>query len=152
MTDPFAPAEPAEPTAPSGATVPCAACGAAVDPSAASYSAEGELICRRCEALETIGAGEQRAISGIVGGAIGAFACGILSLCFNPFLLISFMAIAGGVGTLVTLARHPEYKKPMGARYGIAMTGAIIGLVLGLAWPVLALLSLAGLLTMATLG
>lgn len=149
MSDPFAPI-PSSSSAPSGepalGSVPCSACGAPIDPNAASYSESGQLICKRCEAKETIEVGEQRAMTGIVGGAVGAFALGMLSMCINPFLLTSFAAIGSGIGTLVTLARHPEYKQKLGGRYPLVMGGAILGMVLGVVMPCFRVLVLAGLL------
>ncbi len=143
MSDPFAPINP-QSGAPSGPTVPCTSCGVPVDPNAAGYSERGGLICKQCEAKETIHTGEQRAATGIVSGAAGAFGAAMLSMCINPFLLVSFVAVGGGIGTLVTLSRHPEYKAKLGARYGFVMAAAILAILIGLAGPCLRILALAG--------
>lgn len=151
MSDPFAPVQSSQPTGPALGAVPCSVCGTPIDPDAASYSEKGELVCKRCEAKETIEVGEQRAASGIVGGAIGALSLGLISMCFNPFLLTSFMAVGSGIGTIVTLTRHPEYKTKLGGKYPLVMGAAIIGILLGLAYPALMLLSMLGILAGAAL-
>lgn len=133
MTDPFAPLPAA--AAASGGTIVCARCSATVPASEASWSGRGEQICRRCEALETIDAGDTRAATSIVGGGIGAFSLGLLSLCINPLLIFSAMAIVSGIGTLVMLARHPEYRERMGWRYPVAIGGSALGILMALVIP-----------------
>ncbi|HJL15209.1 MAG TPA: hypothetical protein RMH99_06110 [Sandaracinaceae bacterium LLY-WYZ-13_1] len=144
MTDPFAPQPAAPQGAPSGATVPCAKCGTPVDPSQASWSEAGERICRRCEAVETIDAGDQRAAVSIMGGGLASFSIGVLSLCINPLLICSVGAFLSGLGTIIMLSRHPEYKARMQWRYPVTMITAVLGMLLSLVIPFFLLLGLAG--------
>lgn len=151
MSDPFAPIQPSPSAAPPVGTVPCAVCGTPIDPNAASYSERGQLVCKRCEAKETIEVGEQRAASGIVAGAMSAFSLGMLSMCVNPLLLTSIGAIGSGIGVFVTLARHPEYKAKLGGRYPFVVGGTVVGMLLGLVGPCLGVLAQAGLVMLREL-
>jgi hypothetical protein len=130
MSDPFAPLPPS-PAAPSLGSTPCAVCGTPVDPTAASYSESAQLICKRCEANETIAIGDERVVGSLVIGAASALATGAVSFCINPILLSSLAAIGGGIATIATLARHPEYRQKLGGRYPLVMAAAIVGALLG---------------------
>lgn len=125
-------------------TIPCAKCGAPVRPNEASWSEDGERICKRCEAVQTIETGDQRAANGIIGGGIGAFFLGLCSICFNPLLVMSFLAIGTGVGTLVTMYRHPEYREKMGWQFPVAIAGAVIGILFALVQPAILVLAMLG--------
>ncbi|MCB9591712.1 MAG: hypothetical protein H6719_03170 [Sandaracinaceae bacterium] len=142
MTDPFAPLPPSG--AVSGGNITCAQCGAMVPAAEASWSGKGEQICKRCEALETIDEGDTRAAVSILGGGIGALSLGVLSLCINPLLLFSAMAIISGVGTLVVLGRHPEYRQRMAWRYPVAIATSVLGILLALVIPFFLFLGLLG--------
>lgn len=121
----------------------CATCGAAIDPNAASYSESGDLICKRCEALQTIQTGDKRAANTIFGSALGAFILGLFSLGCNPYLLASLSAIGAGSGALATMVRQPEYRKMMGnGRWIASWVLAIAGILLGLVYPTIIVLSL----------
>ena len=151
MSDPFgAPPAGPEPAA-AGPTIPCATCATPIDPSTASWSEQGERICKRCEAVQTIETGDQRAAATIVGGGIGALMLGLSSMCFNPLFLMSVLAIGSGVGTLVTIVRHPEYKEKMGWQYPVALGGAVMGILLGLVYPFIFLLAMVGAVSAAVL-
>ena len=132
-------------------TIPCAKCGTTVVVNEASWSEEGERICKRCEAVQTIETGDKRAASGIVGGGVGAFALGLCSMCFNPLLIMSFMAIGTGIGTLVTIYRHPEYREKMGWQFPVAVGGAAFGILLGLVYPAILALAALGAVSAAAL-
>lgn len=119
----------------------CATCGAAIDPSAASYSESGDLICKRCEALQTIHTGDKRAGDAIFGSAIAAFVLGLFSLGCNPWFLASLSAIGAGMGSITTMLRHPEYRKTLGeGRWIAAWVLSVIGICLGLVYPALLIL------------
>jgi hypothetical protein len=120
----------------------CATCGAAIDPNAASYSESGDLICKRCEALQTIHTGDKRAGDAIFGSAIAAFVLGLFSLGCNPFFFASLSAIGAGVGSIATMVRHPEYRKTLGdARWTASWVLSVFGICLGLVYPGLLVLS-----------
>ena len=120
----------------------CAKCGAPIDANAASYSESGELICKRCEALQTINTGDNRAADAIFSAAIAASLLGLCALGCNPFFLASISAIGAGVGSLTTMLRQPEYRKTLGeGRWMASWLLAILGICLGLVYPALALLA-----------
>lgn len=120
----------------------CATCGAAIDPNAASYSESGDLICKRCEALQTIQTGDKRAADAIFGAAIAAFVLGLFSLGCNPFLFASLSAIGAGSGALATMVRHPEYRKTLGeGRWIASWVLAIIGVLLAMVYPTILAIS-----------
>lgn len=140
MTDPFGQGpvpgqQPPEGHAYRDPSLPtCAACGVHMDPATASYSEQGEVICARCSTQETIDTGEQRAGQAIVGAAVGAFGTAIVSiLCFNPFLIVSVLAVVAGIGSLVTMFRHPEYQQKVGGgKWTLAMVLSIFAILIGL--------------------
>ena len=144
MTDPFNSPPAAEPGPSGGPTLPCAKCGTVVDANTASWSESGDRICKRCQALETIDTGDMRAASSILGGGLGAFSTGLLSLCINPLLIFSVIAIISGIGTLVMIFRHPEYREKMGWRYPVAIITSVLGILMGLVIPFFLMLGLLG--------
>lgn len=120
----------------------CATCGTAIDASAAGYSESGELICKRCEALQTIRTGDSRAGDAIFGSAVASFVIGLCSLGCNPFLLGSLSAIGAGLAAIGTMFSHPEYRKTLGdTRWIASWVLAIVGILLGLVYPALILFS-----------
>jgi len=144
MTDPFAAAPAASPSESTVPTIPCAACGTPVDPNLASWSESGERICKRCEAVQTIDAGDMRAAQSIIGGGVASFAIGLTSICFNPFLMLSVLAFVAGVGTLVLIVKHPEYRERMGWRYPATIGGAVLGILFSMVIPFIFALGVLG--------
>lgn len=131
MSDPFAPIR-AEAPAAAAATQPCSRCGALIDPMQATYSESGALICRRCEAAQTIAAGDARAVSSLLGAGISAGVAGLVSFCFNPFYLMSVLAILGGIGAIAMMLQNSQHKEQMAWRYPVTLAGGAIGIALGL--------------------
>lgn len=120
----------------------CTTCGAAIDPSAASYSESGDLICKRCEALQTIQTGDKRAADAIFGSAIACLLLGLCSLGCNPFFLASLFAFGAGIGSIATMLRHPEYRKTLGdGRWAASWVMSILGICCALVIPGLTVLS-----------
>lgn len=68
-------------------TIPCTRCGDFIDPNAATYNNDGELVCKGCDAREQIEEGDNRAAMTALGAAFGAFLLALLSWFFNPCLL-----------------------------------------------------------------
>lgn len=115
----------------------CFKCGQPMDPASATYDANGELVCARCSTLEQIDAGDHRAAMSILGPAAGGALLGGVSICINPMLVCSVLAVLSCVGALVTLLRHPEYHARMGWRVPATWAFAIVGILLALVRPLL---------------
>jgi len=144
MTDPFAPV-PAAASSVGGESILCEQCGASVPVAAASWSGDGKRICRQCQALETIEEGDTRAAISILGGGLASVSLGLLSLfCFNPLALFSVLGFVSGLGALVMVLRHPEYREPMGWRYPATLASASVGMLLSLLSTGLTVLALLG--------
>jgi hypothetical protein len=129
-----APADPTAAPAGSATTVPCASCATPIDPASAYYSATGDMICSRCNAVADIQATEGRAVSAMVAVGYGTLAAALLSLVFNPMLLVSFLAVLQGSLALVSLLRGNWYRKRLGAHYYVVLLCTIVGTLIG-AWP-----------------
>lgn len=109
----------------------CTGCGASLDTSAAAYSASGDLICRACEAKETIHEGDRRAADAIFGAALSSLVLGLVSIFCNPFLILTFASISAGAGALFAIARHPEYRTTLGTpKWITALVCAVLGILL----------------------
>ena len=109
----------------------CRGCGASLDAGGAAYSASGELICRACEAKETLHEGDRRAADAILGAALSSIVLGLVSIFCNPFLILSFASISAGAGALFAIARHPEYRTTLGtAKWITALVCAVLGILL----------------------
>jgi len=132
-----------QPTQPGAAAVPCARCRTAVDPARAFYSDRGEMICARCNAAADIQATEGRAVGYIQWAAFGNLGIGLFSFLFNPFLLVSVVAIVNAVYISISLLRDNWYRDRMGGMFGAAVACAIIGGVIGAIPVLLALLVMA---------
>lgn len=144
MTDPFA-SVPAAEVATSGDAILCEQCGATVSAAAASWSGDGKRICKRCEALETIEDGDTRAAISILGGGLASVSLGLLGLfCINPLALFSVLGFLSGLGALVMVLRHPEYKERMGWRYSATLGSACVGMLLSLLGGAITVLALLG--------
>lgn len=148
--DPLAPAPPSEqgPGALAGA-VPCKRCGRPIDPATALYDEQGERVCVACSAAEQVALSEGRVIATLRSAAYGAALIGVGSLCFNPFLIPSILAISGGAGVLTSLGRNPHYRGKLGGHHGFVVAASVAAIVLGLANPVLRLLGAVALTTLS---
>ena len=120
--------------------IACGACGAPVQPDRASFSEQGERICARCEATETIERGDRRAASSLAGGGFASLAMGVTSVAFNPLFVGSALAIASGIGGLLVLRRHPQYRERLGVQYPLSIAASVLGILLGCLHPTLFLL------------
>lgn len=117
-------------------TANCASCSATIDPTTASYSEEGRLICKACEARQTIQTGDKRAADAIFGAGIASLVLGIMSLGCNPGFIMTISAIGSGASALFTMMRHPEYRATLGeGKWMVAGVSAVLGLLLGLVIP-----------------
>jgi len=114
---------------------PCFRCGQPIEAGAATFDTNGEWVCPRCSTLESIDAGDQRAAMSILGPAAGGALLGGVSICFNPMLAFSVLAILSCTGAIVTLVRHPEYHQRMGWRVPATWAFGIVGILLALVRP-----------------
>jgi hypothetical protein len=111
--------------------VPCSRCRAPVDAASAYYSEHGELMCARCNAAADIAATETRAVGYIQYLAYANLAVGAFSLIFNPFMVISMMAVINAVVITMSLQRDDWYRQRMGASFHAAGVCCLLGGVLG---------------------
>jgi hypothetical protein len=118
--------------------VPCPRCGQAVDPTKAVYSKQGELICKSCETSDIVVEGYVRAARST---CYGALATGIVSVFFNPFYILSIVAVVASIRSFMLINRQ-EYKSIIGSQYGILTAAALVGLLTGLVHPGMLALSL----------
>ncbi len=127
-----------------GATA-CGMCGVAIDPTRAHYSNQGVLICDGCNLHEDVQVQEGRAISSLQKAGYGALGLGVVSLFVcNPVMMLSIATIVTAIGTMTTLARHPEYKAKLGAHYVGLWVACLFALAMG-ALPFVALAGFIGL-------
>ena len=122
----------------------CALCASAIDPSRASYSSDGRLVCKACDSQQVIQAGTERidesiAGQGIVGAAVAAISVGLASVFFNPFFMMSLIAAGAGVSTLLTMSRNAVYRERIGGgAWLLCGAAAVLGILLAafssLAW------------------
>ena len=103
--------------------VPCVRCGDFVDPNAATYNNDGELVCRGCDAREVIDLGEERAAHAPLSTALGALALACVSILFNPCMLLTVGAILSCLSS-AKMMMDPKLRARMGWR-----VGATIGLI-----------------------
>ena len=129
------------PSAPRGA-VTCMRCGDFVAESSTSFSEDGLLICKRCEAKQTINTGDSRAAIGIAGMGYGVLATGFLSLFCNVYMVFSVMTWLGAIAYVGMVWRHPEYRARMGWQFITATGAAVIGTLMSFVIPAVLLLGL----------
>ncbi|MBE7482246.1 MAG: hypothetical protein HS104_19990 [Polyangiaceae bacterium] len=103
---------------------PCAACGRPLDPKAALYSSQGELICDGCFGTQGVNDRVSRAARNI---AFGTLVAALVSWFCNPFFIFSIIAIANAVGALRLLVRA-EVKSSLGSAHSSMMIVSLLGL------------------------
>jgi hypothetical protein len=108
-------------------TIPCTRCGDFIDPSAATYNNDGELVCKGCEAREQIDEGDNRAAMAAFGIAAGAAAFGFTSSVLDPCLLFTIGATLSALSA-IRLVADANLRKRMGWR--VYPTSALIVLAL----------------------
>ena len=101
--------------------------GSFVAESSTSFSDDGLLICKKCEAKQTINTGDSRAAQGIAGMGYGVLATGMLSVFCNLYLVFSVVTVLGAIAYFSMVWRHPEYRARMGWQF-IPATGKQYGL------------------------
>ena len=110
------------------ADISCARCGAVVPEHTTYYEADGQ-ICQDCNDGAEISAGFKKGYRSLAGSALG-FA--LLSACFNPFMIISVLAI----GTSISAIRYPSRldEEDKAALKGMHAEGvmSIVGLIIAL--------------------
>lgn len=122
--------------------IACTRCGDFVARDNATYSPDGDLVCRACEAVAAIDEGDNRAAKTVLGTAGGAFFLGLLSLVFNPCLLAS---IGAGLSALSAfrLLMDDNLRRRMGWAVAPTVLLAIAALCLGPGVVILRMLGVA---------
>ena len=111
-------------------TIPCTRCGDFIDPNAATYNNDGELVCRACDARDQINEGDNRAAMSALGLAGGAFTLSVVSVVFNPCCWLSILATLTALSSVKVLT-NPNHRKRLGWR--LYPTTGLLLLALGLA-------------------
>jgi len=112
------------------ATIPCTRCGDFIDPSAATYNNDGELVCRGCDAREQIDDGDNRAAFTALGASLGAFLMALLSWIFNPLLLATIGSMLSALSA-AKLVADDNLRKRMGWRVFPTVALIILALLFG---------------------
>ena len=122
----------------------CQRCGAAMDPSRATYDKSGNLICPTCAASTQIAEGDARATSSLVGTAVGVLLGGILSwTCLGMFGILALATLIGGIGWLLAIGRDRALRTRLGGK----LIPCVIATVVGTLFAIVPLLGLLGLTT-----
>ncbi len=95
----------------------------------ATYSPQGELLCRRCSAITDVQKSENRILSNLKYSGYMAFVCAVASWFCNPFLLASVLAVIGALRTIVMLVRHPEYRPRLGGHATALWVVSILAII-----------------------
>jgi hypothetical protein len=143
-------AAPAHPAAradlplPEGA-VRCSCCGNPTPSAAAAFDDDGRKLCPACDAANQIDTGDRKALAGVRGGAYSAPAAAFVSLFFNPFWIMTVMAVAGGFGAVLYFRRNPEMHRlaSPGEIFAMQVCG-VLGAIAGIAVAVLTVQSIVG--------
>lgn len=111
-------------------TIPCTRCGDFIDPSAATYNNDGELVCKRCEAREQIDEGDTRAANTAIGAAFGAVLLAALSWVFNPCLLATIGSTLSALSA-AKLVADANLRKRMAWRVYPTVAFIVLALLFG---------------------
>lgn len=111
-------------------TIPCTRCGTFIDPNAATYNNNGELVCRGCEAREQIDEGDNRAANTAIGAAFGALLLAMLSWVFNPCLLATVGSTLSALSA-AKLVADTNLRKRMAWRVYPTVAFIVLALLLG---------------------
>lgn len=106
--------------------VVCPRCGIQVREAQTYYDEDGE-VCTRCFQTADLIAKNVKAMKGMAGGSLGL---GIISWLFNPFAIISFLALMSGISALTYPSKATSESKPILRAMGGTKAMAIIGVVL----------------------
>ncbi|MDP3277345.1 MAG: hypothetical protein Q8Q09_19310 [Deltaproteobacteria bacterium] len=120
--------------------VPCGYCGIAATAHELTFSEAGERVCLACASREKISGTELRVANTFIVAAYCALCAAALGLVYNPFGLMSFLAISGGTSVLLGLPREPKYRAFLGKQYLPVMVSAGLGVLGGALDAVLLLL------------
>ena len=117
-------------------------CGDFVAESSTSFSEDGLIICKKCEAKQTINTGDSRAAIAIAGMGYGVLATGFLSLFCNVYMVVSVLTWLGAIAYFGMVWRHPESRARMGRQFITATGAAVVGMLLALVNPGVLLLGI----------
>ena len=108
----------------------CATCGAELAQANVLYDVHGNVTCGKCLLASESAALQWSASMKVKSVAYGGPALGIAGMFFNPFLFMSFAAIANGLYVLRAV-RRPDTAKHLEEYMEKVKVAAIAGMVLG---------------------
>mgnify|MGYP000923064778 CR=1 FL=1 len=117
-------------------TIPCTRCGDFIDPNAATYNNDGELVCKACDSRDQINEGDNRAANSAIGIAAGAFTLSVVSVVFNPCCWLSVLATLTALSSVKVLA-NPNHRKRLGWRLYPTTGLILLALLLAVGLPIL---------------
>ena len=106
--------------------VVCPRCGVQVPENQTYYEEDGE-ICARCFGTGELIEKNVKAMKGMAGSSLGL---GIISLLFNYYGIVSFLALMAGISALTYPSKATSESKPILQAMGGTKAMAIIGIVL----------------------
>jgi len=120
----------------------CTRCGQTVDISQTTYSKQGTMICDRCSRDLTVQRGDRNIRASALGRPGAILGMLLLSLIFDPFLIVSILAFGGAVEAYVSLD-NASYRQVLGDRRIRQLRATVIALgvlaALRLIWAVVSI-------------
>jgi hypothetical protein len=108
----------------------CSKCGTVLAAGAVLYDQSGNAICQRCLMAKDALDSRKDVAKKLRNIAYGGPAAALVSLVFNPFLILTLAAILNGVYVLGSV-REPEMAKLLEGSVEKIKVAAIAGIVLG---------------------
>lgn len=110
----------------------CSVCKAQLAPAQVLYNPQAAIVCQSCLDSGEVKSLEARAAASASKAAYGNLFLGVFSLFFNPFWLLSIATIGNLMFVFRQLEldrRRGEVPPDAGVRKGVAIAGAIIGVL-----------------------
>ncbi|MCK6509449.1 hypothetical protein L6R29_05700 [Myxococcota bacterium] len=111
-------------------TIACAACKKQIQESQSNYNDAGEQVCDSCFEQEDL---QKNMLKGFHQVASGSFSVSVLSFFFNPFFILSIIAISSGLQTIrIFFSKEKDYVIDAKGQAGyliLACLGILIGLL-----------------------
>ena len=109
--------------------VNCASCGAESRESETYYNDDGEQVCMECYGHAEVAGAFSKAYRNL---AYSGLSLALLSACFNPFFIISLLAIGTSFSAVMYPYRLDPEDRAAVSQMNIEMVAAILGLLIAL--------------------
>lgn len=108
----------------------CAGCGTLLAPHRLLYDERGQITCETCASAHEVAASHRRSARQATALAFGNPEVGLVRLVFNPFFLMTAIAIGNGL-YLFRRMRADRQHKEAGPADGAPLVAAVFGIALG---------------------